>query len=176
MASSTASKPQHVTHGFGPCYFEDSEILILGSFPSVKSREANFYYGHPMNRFWTVLAGIFEIQIPNDADSKQRILKDIHVALYDVIEECDIQGSSDSSIKNVVPTDLSKIIKHSKIRAIYLNGKKAGALFEKYQKPLIGDSIPSFVLPSTSPANAATSVNQLIQIWGAHINVSCQMM
>lgn len=169
MASSTHSKLHHVSHGFGPCYFEDSEILILGSFPSVKSREISFYYGHPMNRFWAVLAGIFKIRIPNDVDSKQGILKDIHVALYDVIEECDIQGSSDSSIKNVVPTDLSKIIKHSKIRAIYLNGKKAGALFEKYQKSLLGDSIPYFILPSTSPANAAVSIDQLIKVWGAHI-------
>ena len=169
MASNGKSELQHVEHGFGPCYFPDSEILILGSFPSVKSREKSFYYGHPMNRFWAVLARFFDFRVPDDIDGKRDFLKHIHIALYDVIESCDIRGSSDLSIKNAIPTDLSKIIKHSKIRLILLNGKKAGAMFEKFQLPIIGNEIPYFVMPSTSPANAAVPFDELFKLWAAKL-------
>lgn len=165
MAQKKSSDYKTVHHGFGPFYNSDSEILVLGSFPSVKSREQKFYYGHPMNRFWKVLAAIFERPLPDTVDKKKEFLQDIHFALYDVIESCDIVGSSDVSIKNPVITDLFPIFYTAKIRLILINGTKAGSLFVKYQLPLIGDAIPFFVLPSTSPANAATSFERLCSVW-----------
>ncbi len=160
------SKYQHLEHGFPACYDEGSEILILGSFPSVKSRAVSFYYGHPQNRFWGVLSAIYKVNIPSDIDKKRLFLHDAHIALYDVIESCDIIGSSDASIKNVVATDIFSILSRTKIRKIFLNGKTAGKLFIKFQKELVEKGFPYLVLPSTSPANAATKMDDLIKIWG----------
>lgn len=166
MASNKSSNPVRATHEFPPFFERDSKILILGSFPSVKSREQKFYYGHPMNRFWKVLSQIYGKPIPITIDDKKRFLKDTYLALYDVIECCDIVGSSDASIKNVVPADILAILQQSEVKLILINGTKAGRLFEKYQLPILGSNIPYLVLPSTSPANAAVSLQQLVEEWG----------
>ncbi len=161
---------EFVTHPFEPFYDANSELLILGSFPSVKSREQKFYYGHPQNRFWKVLAGVYSDVIPKTVDEKKVFLQSHHIALYDVIASCEIQGSSDSSIKNVIPTDLGIILAETKISKIFVNGKKAQALYRRYQQQTTGRE--SVVLPSTSPANAACTLEHLIQIWGENLLVA----
>lgn len=152
-----------LTHQFAPIYNEQSKILILGTFPSVKSREQNFYYGHPQNRFWRVLAGILECEVPTDIDEKKRMLLQGKIAIWDVIASCDIQGSSDSSIRNVILNDINVILQNSDVQAIYTNGKTAQKLFDKYLKPRSGRE--SIALPSTSPANAACSLERLTEEW-----------
>ena len=154
---------QHIFHGFGPIYDDNSKILILGSFPSVKSRAEGFYYGHPRNRFWKILAAVWKKEEPKTTQEKKEFLLQNGIALYDVIEECDIIGSSDSSIKNVVPSDLTPIFKASKIKAVFTNGKTADRLYQKYQQAK--NDRASVCLPSTSPANAAFSLEKLIEIW-----------
>lgn len=144
---------EKVTHTFPPFYKEDSEILILGSMPSRKSRELNFYYMHPQNKFWKVLSKVFEEEIPSTIIEKKEFLIRNKIALWDCIESCEIQGSSDASIKNVVPTDLMKIISKSKITQIYTTGKKAQSLYDKYHYKKT--NIKATCLPSTSPANIA---------------------
>ena len=152
-------------HGFGPFVRPDSRLLILGSFPSVKSREAQFYYGHPQNRFWPVLAALCCEETPRSREEKERLLVRHHVALYDVIESCTIVGSSDSSIDDVIVTDLAPLLAQSEIGAnIYTNGGKAHQLYMKYTFPTLG--IPAVKLPSTSPANAAFSLERLMREWG----------
>lgn len=153
----------HVTHTFEPVFDDRSEILILGSFPSVKSRENQFYYGHPQNRFWRVTAGIFGEEVPSTIEEKKRFLLRNHLAVWDVIASCDILGSSDSSIRNVVANDMDLILKHAPIRAIYANGDKAYQLFLKYCKKAGQPEI--YKLPSTSPANAAWKVERLVESW-----------
>ncbi|MGN0552509.1 MAG: DNA-deoxyinosine glycosylase [Oscillospiraceae bacterium] len=154
---------QHITHTFPPFYSSSSEILILGSFPSVKSREQGFYYGHPQNRFWKMLASVYGEQVPSDVTEKKALLERHGIALYDVIYSCDIIGSSDSSIKNVIPADIESIVQGSRVSKILLNGKTAEKFFRKYQKECFFEMIS--VLPSTSPANAAFSLEKLVQIW-----------
>lgn len=154
---------RHVTHPFEPIYDKNSKILILGSFPSVKSREQKFFYGHPRNRFWQVMAGVLEKEVPCTIPEKKAFLLDHHVAVWDVIASCEIKGSSDSSIKNAQPTDLAKIIAESKVERIFVNGQTAGRMYAKYQEKALG--MKACVLPSTSPANAAFSTEKLIQIW-----------
>ena len=154
---------QHITHPFDPIYDESSEILILGSLPSVKSRENAFYYGHPQNRFWRVIAALLDAVAPSTVEEKRNLLLANHIALWDVIYSCDIRGSSDSSIRNVVPTDLQIILKSSKIRKIFANGKTAAALYRKYQLEKTGIEITA--LPSTSPANAAWTPERLCEAW-----------
>ena len=154
---------QHIYHEFEPVFDEQSEILILGSLPSVKSRENHFYYGHPQNRFWKVLAGILECDIPDTIEDKKAMLLSHHIALWDVIAECDIIGSSDSSIRNVVVNDIQSIVQRTKIQKIYANGATAGKLYKKYALPKVG--MECIQLPSTSPANAAFSVERLCQKW-----------
>ena len=139
-------------HTIKPFYNKDSKIL--GSFPSIKSREAGFYYAHPQNRFWKVLSNIFNETIEN----KQEFLKKNHIALFDVCASCEIKGSSDASIKEVVPNDISEILKSSEIKIIFLNGKTAANLYKKYMQDI---KIPSVVLPSTSPANATFNLEKL---------------
>lgn len=153
----------HVIHPFEPVWNRESRILILGSLPSVKSRENNFYYGHKQNRFWKVLSKVFGEMEPHSIEEKKNMLLSNHVAIWDVIQECDIIGSSDSSIKNVRVTDLERILHNSNIKKIYANGNKAGALYKKYQKPVTG--IEAVTLPSTSPANAAWSLEKLVAAW-----------
>ncbi len=161
---------QHITHGFGPYWDADSRILILGSFPSVKSREQQFFYGHPMNRFWPLMADLFEKTTPQTIEEKKVFLKECHLALYDVIEECDIKNSSDASIRNPIVSDLPSIIKGTHVLLILLNGKKAGDLFMRYQLSSLPEGIEYAVMPSTSPANAATSFQDLVKAWGAQIH------
>ena len=150
---------KHLEHTFGPVYDSESRILILGSFPSVKSREVNFYYGYRQNRFWKLMSLLFNEEIE---DKKAFLLKH-HIALFDVIESCDIKGSSDTSIRNVKANDLSVILDKSKIEIIYLNGSKAYELYNKYCKDKY--DIEAIKLPSTSPANASCSLNDLYNEW-----------
>ena len=152
-----------IIHPFPALYDSRSEILILGSFPSVKSREQNFFYGHPQNRFWKVLAAVFGEAVPSTIEEKRSFLLGNHVALWDVIASCDISGSSDASIRNVVPNDLSEILNNADIRAIFVNGKSAYRYYEKYTQQATGR--PAVCLPSTSPANAAWSLPRLTEAW-----------
>ena len=149
---------QKLTHGFPPFADSDSSILILGSFPSVKSREQQFFYGHPKNRFWPVVSAVFGKPEPKTVEEKKEFLRECHIALYDVIEECEIKASSDASIRNPVVSDLKSILAGTKVTKIFLNGKKAGQLFKRYQLPLLGEDAQYVILPSTSPANAAVSL------------------
>ena len=137
--------------------------MILGSFPSVKSRENNFYYGHPQNRFWKVVAGVTDNPVPVSIEEKKELLLNNHIAIWDVIASCSIQGSSDSSIRDVVVNDFTKVLQESSIQTIYVNGNKAYELYDKYAKPKTG--IEAVKLPSTSPANAAWSVERLCDSW-----------
>ena len=158
------SEYTHIKHEFEPVFDENSKVLVLGTLPSVKSRENNFYYGHPQNRFWKLIAALCDEDIvPQTIEEKRKILLKHHIAVWDVISECDIIGSSDSSIKNVVPADLSVILDNTDIDRIYANGGKAYELYMKYQYGKIGREI--IKLPSTSPANAAYSLERLCQIW-----------
>ena len=158
-----------IQHPFPPLYDKNSVILILGSFPSVKSRETAFFYGHPQNRFWKVLSRVLEAPLPETIDEKRKFLISHGVALWDVIASCEIRGSSDASIRNAIPNDLTKIMDTGKIRQIYVNGQTAGRLYRKYQeKPLCsvyGDRARAIVLPSTSPANAAWTLDRLCDAW-----------
>ncbi len=154
---------KRIKHTFEPIFNKDSKILILGSLPSVKSREEGFYYGHPQNRFWSVLSSIYNLEIPKIIDEKIEMLINNNIAIWDVIESCDIIGSSDSSIKNVIPADLSKILNNSNIQNIYANGKTASKLYKKYSEKNTGIKI--IELPSTSPANATYTLDRLIEAW-----------
>ena len=154
---------EHIVHSFEPVYDKDSEILILGTLPSVKSRENNFYYGHKQNRFWKVLATLLKEPVPDTIEEKKTMLLAHRIALWDVIQSCDIKGSSDSSIKNVQPTDIGMILEKTNVTQIYANGNKAGQLYKRYQFPVTG--IEATVLPSTSPANAAWSLARLCEAW-----------
>ena len=150
-------------HNIDPVYDSNSKILILGSFPSVKSREQQFFYGHKQNRFWRVMAQVLDCAVPEDIEQKRDMLLSHHVAVWDVIESCEITGSSDASIRDVRPNDLSRILSQSDIRAIYLNGSKAYELYQKYIFPTIGRK--AYLLPSTSPANAGYSLDRLVEAW-----------
>ena len=162
----------NVTHGFPPFYSESSKLLILGSFPSVKSREDGFFYGHPQNRFWKMLAAVYGEALPTDITQKKALLERHNIALYDVIYSCDIVGSSDSSIKNVIPANLSEVIGNSQVARIILNGKTAEKFFRKYQDSSLFDM--AAVMPSTSPANAVFSLQRLIEVWGeVLLSVNC---
>ena len=152
-----------VKHPFPPLYDGSSRILILGSFPSVKSREQGFFYGHPQNRFWRVTASVYGCRIPQTIEEKSEFLHENHIALWDVIASCDITGSSDSSIKNVVPNDLRPILRAADIEKIYVNGRAAEKYYIKYQEPILKRK--AVYLPSTSPANAAMSEDKLIVKW-----------
>jgi hypoxanthine-DNA glycosylase len=157
------------THPIPPIYNENSKILILGSFPSVKSREQQFFYGHKQNRFWKVLAQILECPIPNDIEEKKKMLLNNNIALWDVIASCSITGSSDASITDVVPNDLSPILTTADIQAIYCNGNKAYELYQKYIYPT--NKIKAIKLPSTSPANASYSLERLVGAWKKNMSI-----
>lgn len=152
-----------IVHPIPPLFDETSTTLILGSFPSVKSREQAFFYGHPQNRFWKVIAALHHEMLPNSVDEKKALLHRCHIAIWDVIGECEITGSSDSSIRDVVPNDLSRILNHAPIQKIWLNGKTAQKYYLKYTENCIHRKAE--VLPSTSPANAAWTLDKLIQAW-----------
>ncbi len=152
-----------IRHPFPPLYNKDSKILILGSFPSVKSREQMFFYGHPQNRFWKVISSVFGCNVPETVEEKKRFLFENGIALWDVIASCEITGSSDSSIRNVKANDLSDILREADIKQIFVNGKTAEKYFKKYTKAQINRD--AVCLPSTSPANAAWSVDRLVEKW-----------
>ncbi len=154
---------RHVKHTFAPVIDSKSKILILGSVPSVKSVEGNFYYMHPLNRFWKVLSSLFDCDLYN-ADVQTRIdtLNRLHIALYDSVEECDILGSSDAKISNVVPADIQALIDKSQISHVFCNGNASYANLVKYNPRL--EPITTR-LPSTSPANASCSLDKLIEEW-----------
>jgi len=156
---------EYLEHGFGPFYRSDSRVLILGSFPSVKSREAAFFYGHPQNRFWPLLARLCGEETPCSREDKIGLLTRHGVALYDVIERCSIVGSADSTIRDVEPADLRPILMGSAVgERIFTNGGTAYRLYKRWLQPRLG--IGATLLPSTSPANAAWSLERLAQAWG----------
>ena len=152
-----------LVHPIAPVFDKDSKVLILGSFPSVKSREEGFFYGHPQNRFWKVTSQVFGEELPVTIDEKKAFLIRNHIAVWDVIGSCEIEGSSDSSIRNVTVNDLSVILDTADIRAIFLNGKKAEQYYKKYIFPALKRD--AVCLPSTSPANAAWSLDKLTDAW-----------
>ena len=159
---------QRITHTFEPIYDENSRILILGSFPSVKSRENQFYYGHPQNRFWKVIAHVTGNKMPETIEEKKVMLIENGIAIWDVIHSCSIMGSSDTSIKDVVVNDFTEILSKSKITKIYVNGTKAYELYHKYAEKKTG--MKAIKLPSTSPANAAWNLERLYKAWSEIMN------
>lgn len=153
-------------HGLAPFVYKEAEILILGSFPSPVSRETGFYYGHPRNRFWSVLAKVYGEDMPLSIENKKAFLKRHKIALWDVVESCDIIGASDSSITNVTPNDIRGVIRETAIEKICVTGKTAGKLLKKY----VG--IEGIELPSPSPANCALSLDTLVKAYSKVLNVN----
>lgn len=158
-----SAKPQQITHPIPPLFDSGSRVLILGSFPSVKSREAMFFYGHRQNRFWRILAALTGYPVPETVEEKTKLILSNHFALWDCIGSCTITGSSDSSIRDVVPNDLRVITDHAPIERIYCNGNASFNCYKRYIEPSLG--LPAQALPSSSPANAAWSLERLIEAW-----------
>lgn len=156
-------------HTFGPVYNKNSKILILGSFPSVKSRELNFYYGHPQNRFWKLMSKIYNEEIGDEIDIKKQFLLKNNIALWDSLKSCEIKGSSDASITNVEINNIEELIKKSNISKIIFNGKTAYNLFVKNADMTKYSNLEIRILPSTSPANAAYSLDKLFDIWSKEL-------
>lgn len=152
-----------LTHPIPPVYNACSTILILGSFPSRRSREQGFFYGHPQNRFWRVLAAVFEEALPESVPERRAFLLRNQVALWDVIASCEITGSSDASIRDAAVNDLSPILSAAPIQHIFVNGQTAAKLYHRWTEP--STQRPAIVLPSTSPANAAWRLERLIAAW-----------
>lgn len=157
-------KWERVTQEFAPVCDEDCKVLILGTAPSRKSREVGFYYGHPQNRFWKMLAAVTGERIPQTIEEKKALLLGNHIALHDVIHSCDIIGSSDSSIRNVEPADLERILAVTGKVPILCNGGTAYKLYKKHLEKRLG--IGALQMPSTSPANAAWKLEKLVETWG----------
>jgi len=155
--------PQPQVHPFPPVWNEQSRILILGSFPSVRSRETGFYYGHPQNRFWPLMARLYGETVPPSINERRSFALRNGIALWDVIESCVITGSSDASIRDAKPNDIASLIKQTNIRAVFCNGQQSYRLFERYCAH--GCGIQAISLPSTSPANAAWNMERLIHAW-----------
>ena len=156
-----------ISHPFPPLYDENARILILGSFPSVKSREQRFFYGHPRNRFWRVLADVLGTPVPESIPEKKDMLLTHGIALWDSIARCEIEGSSDASIDRVIPNDLRPIFVAADIRQVFCNGKKSWEMYHKYIEP---QSLrPAVCLPSSSPANASWSFERLRAVWAAKL-------
>ncbi len=153
------AKGVRMQHPFLPVFDEQSKILILGSFPSVRSREEGFFYGHPQNRFWKVTSAVFGAELPTTISEKRAFLLQNGIALWDVIASCDTKNSADTDIRNAIPNDFSEIFQKADIRAVYTNGKLAHRLYEKH----IGKN--AIYLPSTSPANAMWTLDKLIEVW-----------
>ena len=152
-----------LSHGFEPVYDTSSRILILGSFPSVQSRENGFYYGHPRNRFWPLLARLCSEDTPGSIDNKKAFLLRRGIALWDVVQSCEITGSSDASIRDVVPNNVPQILASAPIERILTNGRTADNLYRRFLLPVTG--IDAVCLPSTSPANAAWTIDRLADAW-----------
>lgn len=154
---------EYVAHEFAPVWNRDSRVLVLGTFPSVKSREQGFYYGHPRNRFWKVTAALLKCRVPETVEEKKKMLLEGHIAVWDVIESCEIEGSSDSSIRNVKANDIGGLLEKSAVEAVFANGDKAYQLYCRYCREQAGMDIMK--LPSTSPANAAWQLEDLTRAW-----------
>ena len=154
-------------HSFGAVYDASSLVLILGSFPSVKSREQGFYYAHPQNRFWRVMGAVTGEDVPDGKEARRVFLLRNRIALWDVLAACDVTGSSDASIRNAVPNDLSSLLNGSSVRKIFVNGRTAATLYDRFLLSQTG--IPAVCLPSTSPANARCSLDRLTGIWKQEI-------
>ena len=157
------AKADSVTHTFEPIFSNESKVLILGTFPSVKSREQQFYYGHPQNRFWRMLAAVYAEDAPESIAEKTSLLLRHHLALWDVIANCEIDGSADASVREAVPVDIVRITDRAHITRVLCNGKLAGTLYARHLQPIMG--IPALVLPSTSPANAIWTLPKLTDAW-----------
>ncbi len=147
-----------VKHPLEPIYDSNSKVLILGTMPSIKSREQKFYYAHPKNRFWSTLSKVYEEQIGDTKEEKICFLLKHRIALFDVLKSCEISSSSDSSIKNPVPNDFDFILKNSNISVIFTTGKKAYNLYQKYCYPKT--KIEAIYLPSPSPANCPKGIEE----------------
>ena len=160
---------EHLIHPWGPIVSPGSRILILGSFPSVKSREVSFFYGHPQNRFWPMLAAVFGEEIPRTIPEKTDLVLRHRLALWDAIGECDITGSSDASVKNAHPVDIARVTDTARIERVLCNGALSGRLYEKHLRPILG--LEAAVMPSTSPANAAWQLDRLICFWSPHLQL-----
>ena len=154
---------QTVVHTIPPLYDSQSRVLLLGSIPSPKSREVGFFYGHPQNRFWRVLAAVLGEDVPQTIEAKRAMCLKHHIALWDTIARCDIAGASDTSIRNAVPNDIGKLVRESEITRIFATGGKSAELYRKLIEPTL--HIPITQLPSTSPANAAWSLERLIEAY-----------
>lgn len=153
----------HVTHEFPALFDRDSRVLMLGSIPSPKSREVGFYYGHPQNRFWKVIAAVLHEDVPETIAQKKAMLTKHHIALWDVLESCTIVGASDTSIEDAVPNKIGELVKASKVMRIFCTGATAHKLFQKYCAKEVG--IDAIKLPSTSPANCAVSLDKLVEAY-----------
>lgn len=160
------AEPQRVGPGLPPLHGAQAKALILGSFPSPKSRAQGFYYGHPQNRFWPMLATVCRTPVPawDDLDAKRALVTDHGLAVWDVLRSCTITGASDASIRDVEVNDLAALIQKLGVQAVFCNGTTAGRLYTRYALPLTG--LPATVLPSTSPANAAWRLPRLCEAWG----------
>lgn len=156
---------EHIIHSIEPVFDTESRVLILGTMPSPKSREVQFYYGHPQNRFWRVLAAVLGEEVPQSVPEKKTMLLRHRIALWDVLAECEITGASDSSIRNPVANDLSVILDHAPVQAVFTTGATAWKLYTRLQKPHTG--IEAVRLPSTSPANCAVKMEALTEAYKA---------
>ena len=163
MTKETHRQPQSVEHGIPPVFDGRSEVLVLGTMPSPKSREAGFFYGHPQNRFWRVLAALFDEPVPESNAERADLLLRHHIALWDVLASCDIEGASDASIRNARPNDLSRILHAAPVRHVFCTGATSARLYGKLCEPVCG--IEAQKLPSTSPANAAWSLSRLVEAY-----------
>ena len=153
-----------VTHAFKPVYDCNSRYLILGTMPSPQSVKHGFYYSHPQNRFWPLLAAIFSEALPRTPEEKAALVLRHNIALWDVLASCEINGASDASIRKPVPNDFSIIFKTAHIERIFTTGKTAYSLFQKLVAPSLG--IDATYLPSTSPANQALFPwKKLLETW-----------
>lgn len=158
------AEPQtRVTHPFAPVWGANSRALVLGTFPSVQSRQNGFYYGHPQNRFWLVIAQLCQAPVPATIAQKRALLLNNRIALWDVLMQCDITGSADATIRNPMPNDIAALLHKAPIRAVFANGQAAAALYRRHAEPLSG--LPAITLPSTSPANAAWTLPKLLKAW-----------
>ena len=160
-----SAAPEHAVHPFAPVWDAHSRVLVLGSFPSVRSRQVGFYYGHPQIRFWRVLERLYGQPVPPDAQGRRAFALRHGLALWDVLAACDIAGSSDASIRHAVPNDVPALLRHSGVERIYCNGQRAYALYLRYLNAACG--LPVRALPSTSAANAAWSLDRLTDAWRA---------
>jgi hypoxanthine-DNA glycosylase len=155
------TKQKHLSHPLKPIYDEHSRMLILGTFPSPKSREAGFYYSHPQNSFWRVMATVMESEVPQNNEEKTIFLLKNKIALWDVLHSCEITGAADGSIRNPVVNDFSELLHKTDIKAVFTTGRTAMKLYQKHCLPKTG--IPALYLPSTSPANRSCNFEVLVE-------------